>query len=259
MPPDSPSTPGERPLSDSFRVLSSITKLQNQWDFIKWSRELNDAFDLINGNYWEILNGDKPRPTEPKYAVTSAENVKRFIVRRDKIEAKRVTQQELTTVMQDHTQDNTRLRQRYEATVELWEDQNWRALVLLRSTIGEEAQSRIPGIKDVREAYLKMLSVYGTSWQNAILKWSKWTLIRFEPDMSPRCFVMRFENALQELLLAIDPSTVPPIVQFMQFVDAMRYHEGAHKFLATVSLEKNAGSTMKKTYDHFFACGPYRE
>lgn len=259
MPRQPPLAAAERPLSDSFRHLSSITKLWNEWDWIKWSRELNDAFDLINGNYWEILIGDRYRPAEPEYAVTSAQEVQRFIARRDKILAKEVTEQELNTVMQDHVQDNARLRQRYETALELWKDQNWRALVLLRSTIAQEPQSRINGMKNVRDAYLNLLACYGTTWQNAVLKWSKWTAIRFESDMDPKTFVLRFENALEELLLVIDPSAVPTIVQFLQFVDAMRYHVGAHKFLATVSVERNVGSTMQETYDHFFACGPYKD
>ena len=91
-----------------------------------------------------------------------------------------------------------------------------------------------------------------------VLKWSKWTAVRFELDMTPTYFVMSFENTLQELLLVIDPTAVPSIVQYMQFIDSMRYHGGAHKFLATVRPEGDSGRLMKTTYAHFFACGPYK-
>lgn len=257
MPPPSERT-FERPLSDSSRHLNSIRKLQSEWEFIKWSRELNDAFDLINGNFWEILCGERPMPAEPEYAVTSSEEVQRYIADRDRVPVKGVTQQELNSTIQDHIRENTRLHKRYESILELWKDQNWRALSLLKSTIDYEPQQCISGIQNVREAYLKLLSKYGTSWQNAVLKWSKWTAVRFEQDMTPKYFVMSFENALHELLLVIDPTTVPSIVQYMQFVDSLRYHGGAHKFLATVRPDGDSGSLMKTTYEHFFACGPYK-
>jgi hypothetical protein len=247
----------ERPLSDSFRLMSSVTKLRSEWEFIKWSRELNDAFDLINSNFWGILCGERPLPVEPEYAVTSHELVQRFVAERDHISVNRVTHQELTSTIQDHIQNNDRLNQRYRSTLELWRDQNGRALSLLKSTIDYEPQSCIIGITDVRDAYLKILSQYGTSWQNAVLKWSKWTAVQFEQHMSPKYFVQTFKNALQELLLVIDPTTMPPIVQYMQFVDSMRFHEGAHKFLATIRPD-NETNLMKNTYSHFLTCGPYK-
>ncbi|KAJ5681987.1 uncharacterized protein N7477_001927 [Penicillium maclennaniae] len=248
----------EQPLSDSFRHLGSITKLRSEWEFIKWSRELNDAFDLINGNFWEILCGDRPMPAEPEYAVTSSEDVRRYIADRDRIPVKRVTQEELKSTIQDHIRENVRIRERYESTMELWKDQNWRALSLLKSTIDCKPQQCISGIWRVREAYLKLLSNYGSSWQNAVLKWSKWTAVRFEQDMTPKYFVMTFHNALQELLLVIDPAIVPSIVQYIQFVDSMRYHGRAHKFLATVRPDGDPANLMKTTYEHFLACGPYK-
>ena len=106
-------------------------------------------------------------PAEPEYAVTSHEEVQQYIADRDRIPVKRVTQQELKSTIQDHIQENARLHERYESILELWKDQNRRALSLLKSTIDCEPQQCISGIRNVREAYLKLLSNYGTSWQNA--------------------------------------------------------------------------------------------
>lgn len=249
MPPQPP-VAGQRPLSDPDYDLSHIIKLRSESDWIRWSHDLKIALDLINRGSWEIVNGNRSRPSEPKYTVTTAEEVKRDIARRERIPVRRVTQQELNIAMHDIAQENSRRRERYETRLERWEDENWRALVILRSTIAREPLSYLHEIKEAREAYLRLLYYYGDGLPNTIMTWTNWTKIRFEPGMSHMTFLLHWNNALQELVLLAD---VPPFLQFMQFVAAMEHNEGASKFLEA-PFPEDAENSTEELYKHFLAC-----
>lgn len=124
----------------------------------------------------------------------------------------------------------------------------WSALLLLRSTIGPDAQSAITGINSLCEAYLKLLSVYGKVCQNVILQYSKWASVRFIQSMTAQSFVSKFQMTLQELQTVVS-SLIQPLVKFLQFIEGIRGSPGVYRFLVTVTVDGYEENMMNNASD----------
>lgn len=236
--------------------MNSVPKLRREWDWIEWSRKLREIFNHINGNYWMILSGQKPRPAEPTYTEYTQKQAKSAIARQNHLSQDQVTQRQIATFIEENNNTNARLRQMRRIAEELWEEQNGSALLLLRSTIGPDAQSAITGINSLREAYLKLLSIYGKVWKNVVLQYSKWTSVRFTQGMTAQSFVSKFQMTLQELQMVVS-SPIQPLVQFLQFIEAIRGNPGVYRFLVTVTVDGYDENMMNNAYAHFLYCSPY--
>lgn len=237
--------------------LTLVPKLKDQWSWIKWSRELNKALNRINEDYWLILSGEKRKPALPTYTEYNDDEARTAVSERYNLPVDAVSSGHVTWYQEEIRQHNIALRKAHDEATEQWDYTNHHVLALLRSTLDDALHSHIEEARTVREAYLKLLATYGGTWQNVVIVYSEWSSLRFTESMTAQSFVTKFQSALEELKSVLPATALPIYLQFIQFIDAVRFHPNAHGFLSTITVETFTASSMDTAYDHFFRSGPY--
>ncbi|KAJ5169808.1 uncharacterized protein N7500_002591 [Penicillium coprophilum] len=240
-------------LSENERdLIRSVPKLQGESNWRAWEANL---FTALGCNYpicvWLIKDQFK-MPPAPVYDDPSHASVKALLFEEatgNKEMENNITEDAIEARSIEIVASNLSLRERHADDEEKWATANARASFYLRSTVGPEALSMIFYIPNVREAYLKLKTVYWSPSHHAIYRrFKKLDHLRYRKG-DPETFVVRFQKILGDYTAFVGKMT--PLQELCHFKRAIIGSPRCRVFIPSLRVNEEDPDLMNQVYRDF--------